>query len=247
MKRFEDKIVMVTGSRRGIGRAILEAFAAEGARLIACSSRYDGTTVQEYQQLADKYGVTISPVFFDLADETDVQRGIQEIKALVPKLDVLVNNAGISSIGLFTLTDMDVYHKVFQINFFSQLSVIRGLLTLIRKPKGAAIVNIVSIAGIDGGVGVTAYGGSKAALALATKTLAQEFALYKIRVNGVAPAMVDTEMAVQMGEKAIEKTISNTVLKRMASPGEVASAVLFLASSEASYINGQILRIDGGM
>ena len=247
MRQFEDRIVMVTGSRRGIGRAILEAFAAEGAHVVACSSRFDEKTVQEYQQLAVKYGVTISPVFFDLSDEADVQRGIQEVKALVPKLDVLVNNAGISSIGLFALTDIEVYHKIFQVNYFSQLSLIRGLLTLLRKPKGAAIVNMVSIAGLDGGVGVTAYGGSKAALALATRTLAQEFAPFKIRVNGVAPAMVETDMAVQMGEKAIEKTVNNTALKRMASPGEIASAVLFLASPGASYVNGQILRIDGGM
>ena len=247
MRRFENKTVVITGSSRGIGFAILEQFAIEGANIIACSNRCSDDVVAKYKFIEQNYSVKISPLFFDMSNEDAVRDGAKKIKELTSVVDVLINNAGISHISPFMLTKSEDVHKVFQINYFSLLVLTNGLLGLLRKAKGASIINMTSIAGLDGGVGVTAYGSSKAALALTTKVLAQELASYKVRVNGVAPAMVDTDMASDMGEKAIENTKNLTALKRLATPKEVATAVLYLASEDASYITGQILRVDGGV
>lgn len=246
MRRFEGKNVVITGSSRGIGMAILEAFAKEGAYIAACSNRKSNTVIENYKKISSQYGVEIYPIFFDMSDEEAVKEGAKAVKEKMPQVDVLVNNAGISHIAPFMLTKSEDLHRVFQVNFFSQIVFTNGLLGALKKAKGAAIVNMTSIAGLDGGIGVTAYGSSKAAVALTTKVQAQEFAAFKIRVNALAPGMVDTDMAVNMGEKAIENTIHATALKRLARPEDVAKTVLFLASDDASYITGQIIRIDGG-
>ena len=247
MKRFEGKNVVITGSSRGIGLAILEQFAEEGANIIACSSKQSEFVLQQYKEIAENKHVQITPYFFDMADEDEVIKGAKEIKVYMPVVDVLINNAGVSCIAPFMMSKMEDLHRVFQINYFSQLVFTQGLLGCLKKAKGASIVNMISIAGLDGGMGVTAYGSSKAAVALTTKVLAQELSLFRIRVNGVAPGMVETDMAVSMGEKAIENTVSSSALRRLAKPEEVARLVAFLASEDASYIAGQIIRIDGGI
>lgn len=246
MRRFENKTVVITGSSRGIGFSILELFAKEGAHIIACSNKRSEEVIDKYKTVERNYQVKIEPLFFDMSDEDEVRDGVKKVKDLTPVVDVLVNNAGISYISPFMLTKSEDIHQVFQVNYFSLLVLTNGLLGLLKKAKGACIINMTSIAGLDGGVGVTAYGSSKAAIALTTKVLAQEFASFQIRVNGVAPAMVDTDMAVKMGDKAIENTKNATALKRLARPEEIAQTVLFLASEDASYITGQIIRADGG-
>lgn len=247
MKRFENKNIVITGSSRGIGLAILELFAQEGANIAACSNRKTDVIINQYKEIAAKNNVQITPFLFDMSDEDAVREGVKEVKNTMPIVDVLVNNAGISHIAPFMMSKMEDLHYVFQINYFSQMVLTQGLLGCLKKAKGASIVNMTSIAGLDGGIGVTAYGSSKAAIALTTKVLAQELAFFKIRINAVAPAMVDTDMASNMGDRAIENTKNATALKRLANPEEVAKLVLFLASDEASYITGQIVRVDGGI
>lgn len=247
MNRFEGKNVVITGSSRGIGLAILEQFAKEGANIAACSNKKSDVVVQTYMEIAEKNNVKIIPFFFDMSNEEAVKEGVKEIKSAMPIVDVLVNNAGISHIAPFMMSRMDDLHRVFQVNYFSQMVLTQGLLGGLKKAKGAAIVNMTSIAGLDGGVGVAAYGSSKAAIALTTKVLAQELAFFKIRVNGVAPGMVETDMAVSMGEKAAENTSNAAALKRLAKPEEIAHMVVFLASEQASYITGQVVRVDGGI
>ena len=246
MSRFEGKNVVVTGSSRGIGLAILKAFASEGANIAACSSKQNEAVLELYRNIEEEKGVKIMPFFFDMSDEEAVKAGAKAIKEAMPQIDVLVNNAGVSHIAPMMLTKSEDVHRVFQINYFSQLFLTNGLLGALKKAKGASIVNMTSIAGIDGGIGVTAYGSSKAAVALTTKVQAQEFAGFKIRANAVAPGMVETDMAICMGEKAAENTVNATALKRLARPEEIAQTVVFLASEEASYITGQTVRVDGG-
>ena len=247
MKRFEGKNVVITGSSRGIGLAILELFAQEGANIAACSNRQSETVINQYKEIAKKNSVQITPFFFDMSNEDVVKEGVREVKSIMPVVDVLVNNAGISHIAPFVMSKIEDLHKVFQVNYFSQMVFTQGLLGSLKKAKGASIVNLTSIAGLDGGIGVTAYGSSKAAIALTTKVLAQELAFFKIRVNAVAPGMVETDMATSMGEKAIENTAGSAALKRLAKPEEVAQLVGYLASEDASYITGQIVRVDGGI
>lgn len=247
MNRFEGKNVVITGSSRGIGLAILEQFAKEGANIAACSNKQSDAVIKKYKEIAEVNNVQIIPYFFDMSNEEVVKEGVKEIKAAMPVVDVLVNNAGISHIAPFMMSKMEDLHRVFQINFFSQMVLTQGLLGNLKKAKGASIVNMTSIAGLDGGVGVTTYGSSKAAIALTTKVLAQELSFFKIRVNGVAPGMVETDMAISMGEKAAENTSNASALKRLAQPEEIAQTVAFLASEQASYITGQIIRVDGGI
>lgn len=247
MNKFKGKNIVITGSSRGIGLAILELFAQEGANIAACSNKQSDALMLKYKEIATKNNVQITPHFFDMANEDEVKEGIKELKTTMPVIDVLVNNAGISHIAPFMMSKMEDLHRVFQINYFSQMVLTQGLLGCLKKAKGASIVNMTSIAGLDGGIGVTAYGSSKAAIALTTKVLAQELAFFKIRVNGVAPGMVETDMAISMGEKAAENTSNSAALKRLAQPEEVAQMVVFLASEQASYITGQIIRVDGGI
>lgn len=247
MNRFKGKNIVITGSSRGIGLAILELFAQEGADIAACSNKQSDTVLLKYKEIATKNNVQITPYFFDMSNEDEVKEGLKELKTAMPVIDVLVNNAGISHIAPFMMSKMEDLHRVFQINYFSQMVLTQGLLGCLKKAKGASIVNMTSIAGLDGGIGVTAYGSSKAAIALTTKVMAQELAFFKIRVNGVAPGMVETDMAISMGEKAAENTSNSAALKRLAKPEEIAQMVVFLASEEASYITGQIVRVDGGI
>lgn len=247
MNRFKGKNIVITGSSRGIGLAILELFAQEGADIAACSNKHSDTVLLKYKEIATINNVQITPYFFDMSNEEAVKDGVKEIKTAMPVVDVLVNNAGVSHIAPFMMSKMEDLHHVFQINYFSQMVLTQGLLGCLKKAKGASIVNMTSIAGLDGGIGVTAYGSSKAAIALTTKVLAQELAFFKIRVNGVAPGMVETDMAISMGEKAAENTSNSAALRRLAQPEEVAQMVVFLASEQASYITGQIVRVDGGI
>ncbi len=247
MNRFKGKNIVITGSSRGIGLAILELFAQEGANIAACSNKQNDAVVQKYKEIATKDNIQITPYFFDMSDEEAIKDGVKEIKTAMPVVDVLVNNAGVSHIAPFMMSKMEDLHRVFQINYFSQMVLTQGLLGCLKKAKGASIVNMTSIAGLDGGIGVTAYGSSKAAIALTTKVLAQELAFFKIRVNGVAPGMVETDMAISMGKKAAENTSNSAALRRLAQPEEVAQMVVFLASEQASYITGQIVRVDGGI
>lgn len=247
MKRLQNRTAVVTGASRGIGVAIVTKLAEEGANIIACSSHTTDEREVAFKKIAEDNGVIITPVYFDLSDEEAVRTGVKEIKALGRPIDILVNNAGIGRISLLSLTRMADAHKIFQVNYFSPLIIIQGLVGLLKKSTCPSIINMTSVAGLDGGIGVAIYGSSKASIALTTKVLAQEFAQMKIRVNAVAPGMIETEMADDMGEKAKELMVASTAIKRLGRAEEVANTVAFLASDDASYINGQIIRVDGGI
>ena len=247
MEQFKDKTVMVTGASGGIGYAVMQAFAAEGANVIACASRPRPEVTAKWDAVAAQYGVTVYPMFFDLADEEAIKAGLKEIAALKVPIEVLVNNAGVAAYGSVMMTGQEAMKRMFQVNYFGQVQITQHLAKMMLRIKKGAIVNVASIAGMEATPGNCSYGASKAAFISFTRVAAQEFFPFGIRVNAVAPGFIDTSMQNDIDKAIAEKEIQRQAIKRMGSPEEVAKAVLFLASDEASYITGQVLRVDGGI
>jgi 3-oxoacyl-[acyl-carrier protein] reductase len=243
---FLNKTVLITGANRGIGRAMAEAFAQAGASLIVHSRSQTPAFAEDMSALATQYGVAVERVAFDMTDTPAMKAAINAALPPGRKIDVLVNNAGIAHGGLFQMTPLSVVRSVFDVNFFAQLELTQLMIRRMNRQKYGAIVNIGSIAGLDLAAGNVAYGVSKAALMAFTQTLAAEVGSLGVRVNAVAPGLVDTEMATQMGEKAGTEMIQNSAMKRLATVEEIAQVVLFLASDAASFVNGQVIPVNGG-
>lgn len=159
----------------------------------------------------------------------------------------MINNAGMPHLAILPFTRMSDVKKVFQVNYFAQLQITQGLLGSIAKDGESVILNAASIAGIDGDIGNSVYGATKASMILLTKVLSKELASSKIRVNAVAPGLTSTPFADAMGEKAKMSMEDISTMGRLATPTEIANVYYFLASNEASFINGQIVRVDGGL
>lgn len=243
---FQDKNVILTGANRGIGREILEQFVKSGANVWACI-RKENKEFEEYcLGLEKKHGVWIEIVAFDLSEEAQIKAGIKTILSEKKKIDILVNNAGIAHGGLFQMTSMDTLRDVFQINYFAALQISQLVARGMMRQKSGVIINIASVGGIEANPGYMAYGSSKAALIWATKCMAKELGVYGIRVNAVAPGLTETSMGNYKSEEELLKVINRTSLRRMAKTDEIAKAVLYLASDDASFITGEILKADGG-
>jgi 3-oxoacyl-[acyl-carrier protein] reductase len=245
---LKGKTAVLTGSNRGIGRAILDVFAKNGANIWACVRKPDDRFTDYIETLTKETGVTISPVYFDLADVEQVKAGAKTIMSAKQPVDVLVNNAGTVYTALFQMTPVDKMKEVFQINFFSQMLLTQYITRIMIRQKSGTIINISSSAAIDGNEGRMAYAASKAAVIASTKVMAKELAAYNIRVNAIAPGLTETDMMRgSTPEDALASTLERTCMKRVGRPEEIANAVLFLSSDLSSYMTGQVLRVDGGM
>ena len=247
MGRLTGKTALITGCNRGIGKAMAEKFASEGADLI-CAIRKENPVFQvETETWAVKYGVKIDFVYFDLTDEDGIKAAFKELSKEKRTIDILVNNAGMPAGGFLLMSSLAKIKEVMQVNFFSQIFITQQVAKMMMKQKHGAIVNMSSVTALDNQGGWTAYGSSKGAMISFTRTAARELAVFGIRVNAVAPGLIDTQMGEEMDEKYQADMISRADLGRKGTPEEVANLVCFLASDEASYITGQIIRIDGGM
>ena len=243
---LSGKTAIITGSNRGIGKEILIRFAEEGADIWACARNRSEEFLEFIDKTASENGVTIKPVYFDLADENQIKKGIQSIIKEKKLIDILVNNAGIAHGATFQMTSMNKLREVFEINYFSQIFIMQLVSRCMMKQKSGSIINMASVGGIETNPGYLAYGSSKAALIWATKCLAKEVGNYGIRVNAVAPGLTETSMGHYKSEQEIAKVLERTSLHRMGQPGEIAEAVLYLASDQSSFVTGQILQVDGG-
>lgn len=240
------KNVLITGTNRGLGKTLVKKFASEGYRVYAHAREKNIDFEQDLAERSKMYQVPISPVYFDMQDTEKMKQEIKSIYHEKETIDVLVNNAGIAHGGLFRMTAIDVIRKIFDINFFAMMELTQLVTRGMERKKSGSIINIASISGIDLSAGNCAYGTSKAAVIAFTKTLAAEYADLGIRVNAVAPGLLNTDMAKQMEKKAHDNMVERSLMKRLGKPEEVAEAVAFLASDKAAFINGQVICVDGG-
>lgn len=244
---LENKTSLITGSNRGIGYSILRKFAKEGSDIIAHTRNEDIYFIKKCNELEKENNIKIFHIHFDLLDKEKMKNEILSIiKRKIP-IDILVNSAGIIHGGLFNMSTIQSIRDVFEVNFFGQLEITQLVSKYMLRKKTGSIINISSVAGIDLSSGNCGYGTSKAALNAFSKTLADELGQYGIRVNVVAPSLTDTDMSKSEEAKKEREILSaNNGFKRMVKPDEVADLVLYLASDKSSFINGQIIRIDGG-
>lgn len=243
-----EKWVMVTGSNRGIGDAVLEKFAENGYDIIAHARTGSEEFEARLVSLEKKYQVKIVPVYFDVRDIDGMKASMQMLSKEKYQIEILINNAGVMHSGLFMMTDMETIREIYEVNLFSVMELTQLVLRMMVRKKRGSIVNVSSITGMDLSMGQSAYGVSKAAVAAFTRTLAQEVGNYGIRVNAVAPGIVDTRMAKEESAAAQVSRLEaqKGAFKRCARPSEVADVIYYLASEAASFVNGQILRVDGG-
>jgi len=244
---LKNKTAIITGCNKGIGKVILETFAENGANIIACT-RKETIEFNDYMEsIKNKYSISITPIYFDLENSDEIKTAISKIISLKIKTDILVNNAGFASGAYFQLTPIIDLERMMKINFTSQVQFTQGISRYMARFKSGSIINMGSTAGLFGDVGMLSYGSSKAALIFATKTMSSELGQYNIRVNVIAPSVTKTEMFDQMEENARIKLIDSSAFKRAAEPIEVANVALFLASDLSTFVNGQTIRVDGGI
>ncbi len=244
---LKKKNIVVTGSNRGIGRAVVAKCAEYGANIWACMRQPSSEMNGFIEQLQSRHHITVEPVYFDLMKEDEIKRGATQILSAKVPIDAIVNNAGITGANrLFQMTKMAEIREVFEVNFFGPMLFLQRILKNMVRNQYGAIVNMSSVTALDGELAQLEYAASKAAMIGATKKLSDELAQFGIRVNAVAPGMTDTDLIKTMKREKIEKELEGIRLKRLAQPEEVAEMVAFLISDRSSFITGQVLRVDGG-
>ena len=246
MKRFENKIVLVTGAGRGIGASIAKRFASEGAEVIVNYSGNDEAAQKTVDEItatggqAQKYKCSVN-------DSESVKVMIDEIIKEFGRIDILVNNAGITKDGLMLrMTDED-FDRVIDVNLKGTFNCTKYVSKYMLKQKSGKIINISSVVGLSGNAGQVNYSASKAGIIGITKSAAKELSSRGITVNAVAPGYVDTDMTKVLSDNIRNEILKNKPLQRMVNVEDISNCVAFLASEDASYITGQVISVDGGM
>lgn len=243
---LEGKVALVTGSSRGIGRSIVERFASEGATVYA-NCRTDGSFDTVAQDLSKLHGVEVIPLYYDVTDSIRTKEAFSRIMKEKKRLDVLVNNAGIMEDALIGMITDELMSRIFNTNVFAVINHLQLAARLMKRAKAGSIINLSSVVGIDGVSGQLVYSASKGAVATLTRSAAKELAKENIRVNAIAPGIIETDLLNVMDDTLLEKRKTSIGLGRFGTPAEIAESALFLASDLSRYITGQILGVDGGV
>lgn len=244
---LKGKNAFITGCNRGIGKAILDKLMSYNAN-IYCAIKKKDKNFSEYLESYNKNsGSRAELIVLDLSDANHIKDSIEILYKKKEKIDILINNAGIADGALFEMTSIKTMKDVFEINFFSQIQLTQLLLRFMKKSNSACIVNIGSVSGLTPERGTISYGSSKAALMFATKVMANELSRFNIRVNAIAPSLIKTDMLDQMDDKSVTKILDQTYSGKIGEAQDIADLVMYLVSSSAKSINGQIIRVDGGM
>ena len=242
---FKDKVTLVTGSARGIGKEIALSFAKEGSDIVICDVNLEAAigTQKEIEAL----GRNSMALSVDVTKPDQVDEMVNKILDKFNKIDILVNNAGITKDGLLIRMSESDWDAVINVNLKGTFNCTKSVSRVMLKNRSGKIVNIASIIGIIGNAGQANYSASKAGIIALTKTTAKELASRGICANAIAPGFIKTEMTAKLPEEIQDKMLAQIPLARFGEPKDVANLSLFLASSDADYITGQVIVIDGGM
>lgn len=241
---LSNKVCLVTGAGRGIGSAIAERFSEEGATVYANDCRSIETKSNQGMTDNSKSG-TIIPIIFDVTDHAAAKEAITQVRKEQGRLDVLVNNAGVVVYENLLMTDISKLRNMLEVNLIAVINLIQLASRLMARQKSGSVINIASIVGVQGARGQFGYSASKGAIISITKSAAKELAPMNIRVNSIAPGMIDTERFHSVFENNFSDRINDIGMGRLGTPSEVANACVFLASDLSEYISGQIIGIDG--
>lgn len=249
MDEINQRVALVTGAAQGIGAAVAEQLAANGFAVVV--NHHSDSSAQAAKDLADRlaaaYGVPARAAQCDVADFDAVKQMVAEVKDGFGRIDVLVNNAGITRDGLLMRMKEDQFQAVIDTNLGGAFNCMRHVVPLMTKQRYGRIVNISSVVGVYGNAGQVNYSASKAGIIGMTKSAAKELGSRSITVNAVAPGFIETAMTAALDGNAQEALTGRIAAGRLGQPQDVANAVAFLASEEASYITGQVLGVDGGI
>ena len=247
MKLLENKVSLITGAGRGIGRVIAEQFASDGA-IVYINDLMPGDMEEWARGCAERHATKVVPICFDVTDSAALKAGLMSIYKAEGRIDVVVNNAAIIQNQKLGMVTKPLLEKMYSVNVFAVIDMIQIVSRLMARTGGGSIVNIASITGVVGSPGQVAYSSTKGAVIAITKSSAKELSPQQIRVNAVAPGIIKTERFEELYEASgdkIDQRISRIALGRLGTPQDVANAVSFLASDRASYISGHILGVDG--
>jgi 3-oxoacyl-[acyl-carrier protein] reductase len=245
MDRLKGKVVIITGGASGIGRETALMCAKEGGRIAVFDMNEAG--LREVEETIRGMGGECVGYKVDVSNFEEVSNAVQQVVAHFGTIDILVNNAGITRDNFLTKMEIEDWNKVIAVNLTGTFNCGKAVLPIMMEKMSGVVVNVSSVVGVYGNIGQSNYAASKAGVIGLTKTWAKEFGKKGIRVNAVAPGFIKTPMTEKVPDKVIEYMVSKTPMARMGEAREVASAIVFLASDEASFITGHILHVDGGL
>ncbi|EJP24337.1 MULTISPECIES: 3-oxoacyl-[acyl-carrier-protein] reductase [Streptococcus] len=239
---LKGKNVFITGSTRGIGLAMAHKFASLGSNIVLNGRReIDEVLVSEFSD----YGVQVASISGDVSDSTDAKRMVEEAIEKLGSVDILVNNAGITKDKLMLKLTEEDFEQVLKVNLVGAFNMTQAVLKPMSKARQGAVINVSSVVGLIGNVGQANYAASKAGLIGFTKSVAREVAARNVRVNAIAPGMIESDMTDVLSDKVKEATLAQIPMKRFGNTNEVAEVAAFLARQE--YLTGQVIAIDGGL
>lgn len=246
MGLLSGKTALITGAARGIGKAIALKFASEGANIAFTDLVIDENGHKTEEEIA-VYGVKAKGFASNAANFSETEETVKKVMEDFGRIDILVNNAGITKDGLMLRMSEKDWDAVIGVNLKSAFNFIHAITPIMLKQKSGSIINMSSVVGIHGNAGQTNYAASKAALIALAKSIGQELGSRNIRANAIAPGFIDTAMTQALSEDVRKEWIKNIPLRRAGTVEDIANVATFLASDMSSYVNGQVIQVDGGM